>query len=274
MSKAIERVVVQLDAAAENRAAIDTAARLAARAKTPLHAVFVEDEELLHLAGLPFARQVTLAAGSERLTRSDAQLHLRAAAETARREVAAAAARYRVEHSFAVVRGGSTIALAAASERDLVVAGAATRPVAGHFRFETRWWAAVETAPAPMLLVQRDWGTSGATVVLLRERNKSSARLLEAAARIAEAADATLIVISPPAIAGTKGFQNWLGEQLVGLPVRLTVEIGPAEPAALDRRIAELDCRLLAIDAGSAEGGARGFRRFVERFACDVLIAP
>ena len=52
-SRRIERVVVPLDAAAENRTAIETAARLAARAKVPLHGIFVEDEELLHLARLP-----------------------------------------------------------------------------------------------------------------------------------------------------------------------------------------------------------------------------
>ena len=45
--RAIERVVVTLDAASENRAAIETAARLAARAKAPLHGIFVEDEDLL-----------------------------------------------------------------------------------------------------------------------------------------------------------------------------------------------------------------------------------
>ena len=42
--------------------AIDTAARLAARWRVPLHGVFIEDEELIGLAGLPFARQVTLGA--------------------------------------------------------------------------------------------------------------------------------------------------------------------------------------------------------------------
>ena len=68
MSGAIERVVVPLDAASENRTAIDTAARLAARAKAPLHGIFVEDEDLLRLAGLPFARQVASGFGIEPLT--------------------------------------------------------------------------------------------------------------------------------------------------------------------------------------------------------------
>ena len=64
----IRRVVVALDAVSENRAAIDAAARLAARWKCRLHGVFVEDDELLRLAVLPFARQVTLGFGAETLT--------------------------------------------------------------------------------------------------------------------------------------------------------------------------------------------------------------
>jgi nucleotide-binding universal stress UspA family protein len=273
MSEAIERVVVQLDSASEIRAAIDTAARLAARVKTPLHAVFVEDEELLNLAGLPFARQVTHGAGAVRLTSRDAELHLRAAAEAAAKDVAAAAQRHRVEHSFIVVRGSAASALAVASERDLVVVGATTRPVAGHFRILARWWSAIETAPGPMLLVRRAWSASGAIVLLLRERGESAARLVEAAARIAYAADAAMIVISPPAVATARGFQKWLADRLAGLPVRLVVEIAPPAPAELNRRIAQLHCRLLAIEIGPTEDGSGRLREFVEHFACDILIA-
>ena len=114
--------------------AIDTAARLAAHAKAPLHGVFVEDEDLLHLAGLPFARQITLGAPAEPLTTEHVELHLQVAAERARRELFAAAKRHGVTCSFEIVRGASESALIGASERDLVVAGGLTRPIGGHFR--------------------------------------------------------------------------------------------------------------------------------------------
>ena len=65
MTARIERVVVALDAVSENRATIDTAARLAARWRARLHGVFVEDDDLLRLANLPFARQVSLGVGVE-----------------------------------------------------------------------------------------------------------------------------------------------------------------------------------------------------------------
>ena len=58
MTKAIERVLLTLDATADTRTAITIAVRLAARAGVRLHAVFVEDEELLNLARLSIAREV------------------------------------------------------------------------------------------------------------------------------------------------------------------------------------------------------------------------
>ena len=67
MSSPIERVLVTLDAVSENRTAIDTAVRVAARTGMPLHGLFVEDQDLLRLADLPFARQVTIGKGAEPL---------------------------------------------------------------------------------------------------------------------------------------------------------------------------------------------------------------
>jgi hypothetical protein len=78
-------------------------------------------------------------------------------------------------------------------------------------------------------------------------------------------------VICPPAIAGAKGFEKWIAEQLAAYSVRAQIEVAPAEPAALQRRISELDCRLLAIDASRSEGHLDRLRQFVERLACDIL---
>jgi len=267
----IERVVVPLDAASEDRAAIEMGARLAARAGVPLHGVFVEDEELLQLAALPFTRQVTLGAGVQPLTVEDTELHLRTAAEQARRELLAAAQRHSIPCSFEVVRGASESVLAGASERDLVVAGALSRPIAGHFRLECRWWSSIELAPGPFLLARHGFEASGSVVTLLRDRSAASVRLLVVAARIAEAGGGVLTVICPPPVAGAKGFDKWLADRLAGFRVRLQVEIAPLDTAELHRRIVETGCHLLAVEAGIAEGAAR-LREFVERFACDVLI--
>jgi nucleotide-binding universal stress UspA family protein len=270
MSGPIERVVVTLDATSENHAAIDTAARLAARARAPLHGLFVEDQDLLHLAGLPFARQVTHGGATHPMKAEDIELDLRAAAERARRELLAAAKRHRVKGSFAVARTNSAGALAEIGERDLMVAGTLTRPVAGHFRVECRWWSSVAVAQGPVLMTRHAWGGAGTIVMLLRNRAPASERLLAAAAQLAEAENTRLTVICPPALAGSQAFEKWLAERAG--TARLRIEVAPDEPVALHRLVAELDCRLLAIEADNAEGRIGGLRDLAERFACDLLI--
>ena len=103
-------------------------------------------------------------------------------------------------------------------------------------------------------------------------RNPGSARLLEAAAQIAEARGAGLTVLAPPEVAGAAGFAAWIAEVLAAYSLRLQIEIAPAEPAVLDRRIVELDCRLLAIDAGGTDGITARPRACSEKFACDILV--
>jgi len=55
------RVAVALDASAQSRQAMQVAAELAACLRVDLEGIFVEDINLIHLAGLPFAREIRLA---------------------------------------------------------------------------------------------------------------------------------------------------------------------------------------------------------------------
>ena len=274
MSGRIERVVVTLDAASENRTAIDTAVRLAARTRASLHALFVEDLDLLHLAGLPFARQITIGTGAEPLSSENIALQLRAEAERARREVMAAAKRYQVDCAFDIVRGPNEIAVAGASERDLVIAGGLTRPIGGHFRVEPRWWPSLQRMPGPLLLARAAWTVPGSVVVLLRDEGAASVRLFDAAAQIAAANDSLLAVLSSPSVARGAGFDRWIADRLSARPQRVRIEAAPAELSALRERLQQLECRLVAVEAGLAEGSADGMRKLAERFACDMLIVP
>jgi len=270
MSAPIERIFVILDAAAETSPAIAAAVRLAARSKMPLHAVFVEEEDLLNVAGLPVARHIVPGAGNARLTSADVELHWRAAAVRARDDLMAAARAQTLRCSFEIVRGTAETVLADVAKGDLVVAGARTRPVAGHFRIRSRWLAALETASGPFLLVQESLGTEGSVVVLLREGSAASGRLLQAAARLAELGSARLIVIAPATVAAAKSVRNWIAQQIEPAGITPTIEAAPAETSALTRRILELDCRMLAIDAATTEQDR--LAEITERFRCDVLV--
>ena len=274
MTGQIERVVVMLDAASENRSAIDIAVRLAVRTRTPLHGLFVEDQDLFRLADLPFARQVTIGRGAEPLSAENIALQLRAEAERARHELASAAKRRQVECTFEIARGTTELRIAGASERELMITGGSSRPIAGHFRVEHRWWSSLETMAGPFLLARLLWTAPGAVVILLRDRDAASARLFDTAAQIAAATDSTLAVLCAPPLAGTAGVEQWIAERAATHPVRVQVEVAPAEPAALRERLDQLDCRLVALDAGVVEGGGGGLRSLVERFSYDMLVVP
>jgi hypothetical protein len=271
MTQPIKRVVVSLDAVSEADPAIDTAARLAARWRVPLHGVFIEDEELIGLAGLPFARQVTLATGLEPLTKDHIEDHFRAFAERLQRELAAAAARHGVEWSFEVVRG-PLAAAALGGEHDFVVAGAATRPVGDHFRIASRWWSVMANIARPFLLAKRDWETGGSVFILLRRRGPQSARALDIAAQIAGFCRGTLTVAGTPDLAGADDFAAWVAGLLEGHALSPQTESLTSDPAALRQRMIELDCRLLVLEANADDARPDDLREALGHLACDVLV--
>ena len=120
------RLIVALDASAGNRDAARAAAALARVLGIELAGLFVEDLNLVRLAGLPFARQIPVSGGPPRpLEPRSLEAQLRALAAAARQELARAASSVQVAWSFQVRRG--TLpgeALAAPGEADLLLLGA------------------------------------------------------------------------------------------------------------------------------------------------------
>jgi len=123
----VRRIVVSVEPAPRGRAALETAAEIAERLGAELVGLFVEDVELLRLAGLPFAREIGFASATARaLDVAAMERSLRSLANEARRALAEIAGRAPLRWSFRVTRG-STLAelLAAAAEADVVVTRAA-----------------------------------------------------------------------------------------------------------------------------------------------------
>jgi hypothetical protein len=267
----IERIVVSLDAVSEIHAAIEAAARLAVRWNAALHGVFIEDEDLLRLAGLPFARQVSLGAGAEALTAAQTARQLRAFAETARRELAAAARRHDLRWSFEMVSGTAPADTVTTAAGDFIVACAASRPIGAHFRIDTQWRRAVASGSGSLLLM-RPARAGGTVVTVLHDREPASARVLEAAAQFAEAGSASVVVICAPALADDKLFEAWVGERLAAYSVRARIEPAPGDPAALQRHIVGLDCGLLALAADAEPADPDRRREIATRTGCDILV--
>jgi hypothetical protein len=79
-------VAVAFDTSARGQAALEAAVRLAAATRAQLQGLFVEDEDLLRLAGLPFAREIDcLSASLRQLHAATMERALRTAAIEAQR---------------------------------------------------------------------------------------------------------------------------------------------------------------------------------------------
>jgi nucleotide-binding universal stress UspA family protein len=126
------RVIVGFDAAAPlDRTALEAAAGITARIEGELTGLFVENIDLLHMAALPFTREVGFpSAASRELDVERMERALRAVAGEAHRMLGTIAAGARLNWSFRVTRGVFATELAsAAEEADLVlVPGAAGGP--------------------------------------------------------------------------------------------------------------------------------------------------
>ena len=154
------RIVIGLDTSLVARETLSLAARLAASVDARLSGVFVEDEDLLNLAALPFAQEISFSGqvspvDTERMLRA-----MRAQAESARRVLSRIAEEAHVEWSFDVRRGRPLRTLAASARREdtLVIRapGASPREVGKAVQ------AATKDARADVLLVARRAGLRGA----------------------------------------------------------------------------------------------------------------
>ncbi|MDH3900470.1 MAG: universal stress protein, partial [Gammaproteobacteria bacterium] len=102
----IRHIVVTLDASEPGRSALETAVRLAAILGAELEGIFVEDINLIRLAGLPFLREVRpWSLGEETISTQRMQRELRTLARHAERMLEQAAREMGVPWSFQVWRG-------------------------------------------------------------------------------------------------------------------------------------------------------------------------
>ncbi|HSC94158.1 MAG TPA: hypothetical protein VLC73_04260 [Burkholderiales bacterium] len=130
MTKKIRRVIVGLDPLQQSRALLEAAAELAGEIQAELLGLFVENQDLLHFAGLPFAREVGFESATRRtLDVGSMERTLRALAKEARQALESVAGPTQVQWSFRVVRGAPAAELlAAAEESDLVIANLEAPP--------------------------------------------------------------------------------------------------------------------------------------------------
>jgi nucleotide-binding universal stress UspA family protein len=190
----VRRILVALDNESTSEAALEGAARLAVNVEAELCGLFIEDIDLLNLAGLPFARETCLSfALSRRLATEDMERALRVQAERARALLEKTALRQSLRWSFRVVRGRVAEELQSASEQaDLIAFG-----LPRHTRAGTGMPAIARTVSRLILFLPR-----GATLQppfgVVFDRSEASQRALAQAAQLASAEKRGVTVLLTP----------------------------------------------------------------------------
>ncbi|UCG26190.1 MAG: universal stress protein [Chloroflexota bacterium] len=272
----IKRILVALDASTHSLAALDAAAALAATLEAELLGLFVEDENLIHLAGLPFSQEVRApSAASHEMSSDRMEKDLRLQAAQAQRALQEAADRVQARWSFRTVRGQVTPAiLAAALDADLVAMGRVSHPVSRGNRLGSTARATTADTRRSVLLMQQGSDLSYPVLVTF-DSSPAAWQALLAAARLARAGDDVLGVLllneTPESVSamkdevsawlrerGLKAQFSWLPEATVGSLIRLVqsaadcvLVLGGENPLLEASSIQELldqtDCPVLLV---------------------------
>ena len=178
------RIWVALDESPRSAAALAAATALAAELGAELAGVFVEDIDLQHLIGLPFAREFSLLSGAGRpLSQGEMERTWRREAQAIQRQLAEAAGRSSLRWSFRVARGRvSAEVYTLAQTFDLIVLGKRTGiGVMAVAQSTTTRLGGIHPKVGPVLVLFEDRSTSTHSLSLgamLARRNDAELVLL------------------------------------------------------------------------------------------------
>lgn len=241
------RIIVGLDASETSLLSLEWAGRLARGLELELSGLYVEDINLIHLAGFRFAREFALSLQSERpLRNEDMAARLRLQADRARQALERLAGAHNLRCTFQVLRGDvGAVLLETAQGTDLVVVGAYSAGALPQ-RLGSCARRLLALARAPVLVVPPRATLTG-PVVCLYDGTAGADRALPVAARLAmvdhKALDIVLLA-APNEIADVKAKALVLLNDYPDLQVQVLVQT-----QADWQRIAALGGRLVVLPA-------------------------
>lgn len=252
-----KRILVALDSSARGKAALEAAVRLAITTSAELlQGLFVEDEDLLRLAALPFAREVDFTSASPRQLRSaNMERALRSAAQKTEQVFVDALQQRNLRWTFRIVRGTVTGAsLAAAVDVDLLVIGQqgrCSKIMSGDF------------LPRRNLQKHR--------VVALFDGSPSAFRAIELGSRLAESNSGKLTVLVLPGreTQGAETCRAWLKQQGIRADVDQTLAPSGEAITYCVRRCAP---GLLLINRDSEFLDDSMISQIVDEFECPLIL--
>ncbi len=251
-----KRILVALDTSARGRAALEAAVRLAAKASAELDGLFVEDEDLLRLASLPFAHEVDLTSALPRqLQLAIMERELHAAAQQAQQAFANALGQLDLKWTFRIVRGTITQAsLAAAGDVDLLVIGQqgrSSRGMAGDYPAHRR--------------------PGSDRVVAVFDGSPSAFHAIELAHSLAEpsAAQLTVLVLANNGDQRSKECLAWLEEHGIRAEVNQVIS---TSNAPITDFVGKYRPAILVINRDSESSNDLQIGRLVNEFDCPIIL--
>jgi nucleotide-binding universal stress UspA family protein len=202
---AIHSILAAVDATLDSASVVETAAQLALGFNAELNGIFVEDINLLRLAGLPFARELSWSTAMElQLDYQRMERALRGHAAHAQQAVVNITTRLQLHASLQIVRGKVAQELIRATENvDLFILGKGREARGARIGKIAR--QVIRQAHSSVLLVNQD-GQHYKAVMTIFTGDDRSAQVLDAAVQLARAVYKPLLVLIPAA--GASVFQQ------------------------------------------------------------------
>lgn len=274
--RTVQRILVALDESPHSAAALEAAAELAVRLRAELEALYVEDVNLLRLASLPFAREITGASGAaRRLDAAQLERAMRAQGERLQQLLQTVAARVQVPSRLQVVRGNvARELLARAPEVDLMILGRAGQSGYGR-RVGSIARAVTSQATCTVLVLQQDM-VVGRPVVVLFDGSPAARRALMLATQVAEHDGHNLRVLLPAGNPAHAAELQAAAEELLR-PMGCEARIEPLadnSPARIAAVVRQLGAKLLVLDAQNPlwQHGSEA-ASLLESVDCPVVLA-
>lgn len=271
----IRRILVALDASAPSLAALEAAAAMAAGAETELVGLFVEDENLLRLAGLPFASELDLVSGIARtLAPTAMEQQLRAQARRARERLEQAATRFSVNWKFQVARGQVAAQLMMAGlQADVIALGA----MGARSLYRARMGSTARTMISDCtrtLLIFPPRTSSQPNLGVLLDNSPESFRALELMAELAWIARKGIVAfVLADDIETEQQLRQAAETRSSSLHVNVRYHRLPnAEPAALARAVREERIGTLAVASGRDRQSEERVQRLLKYTDSAVLL--
>ena len=244
------RILILLDASAESLAATEATAELAAALRAELVGLFVEDAELLELAGYPLARVLDPLTGTlHPLDGLALDNRLRAQAMRARDTLLRTARARGVLCSFRVERGKVLEEIQVASKEVDLVTLSRVGWSAGRGRLGSTAQA-VLSAGSRSVFVHGRKAPSGAPVFVCYDESSGSRAALELAAELASRGGSPLsVVVFAPSEEAARLRESEVRRAVVGQDLDLRFEPHVPDGDALVESLRNEPCALLVLPA-------------------------